>query len=206
MTHGFRTFASGTLGEPWTSRVAAAARACGQGSAVTQGNLGGEVGLLLIGGLMVGFALYFVATSRSHSIDRMQILAFALGAAMLGFAGFRIRRRFGSRIGTFSLSTPAYYIESDGGNLKTWDRSQAVGIRFHHNFGRYQVYMNTVMIFDYPGASLAIGDFVAPIDAHEELLARSVVFREHLAIWRAAKAAREQGMFANLAGAELLPP
>ncbi len=206
MSPGFQTFATGTLPEPFRSRIAAAAKSHGQGSAVTQGNLGGEVGLMLVGVLLFGAAAFFVVTSRSHSIDRMQVVLFVVGAALIAFAGFRLRRRFGSQLGTFSLSTPAYYIESDGGMLKAWDRSLAVGIRFHHNYGRYQVYLNTVMIFEYPGQSLAIGDYVAPIDGDAELLARSAIFREHLALWRAAKAARERGAFAQLPGAELLPP
>ncbi len=158
---------------------------------------------LIVGALLFGSGAFFFATS--HTITRMEPLLVVIGLALLAWSIYRLRRRFGSKLGTFSLSTGAYYVESDGGRLNVWDRSRASGIRFHHNYHR-GLYTGTVMIFEYPGASLAIGDVVAPIDADEELLARSRIFQQHLAIWRTARDARAAGAFDRIDGFALVPP
>jgi hypothetical protein len=199
---GYRFFAAGTLGEPWTSRIASASKSHGQGSAVTQGNLGGQVGIGIVGLVIAAFGIW--TGTMTHTVQMGPVIETLIGVALIALSVFLIRRRLKSTLGTFTLSTPAYYIESDGGQLKVWNRALAVGIRFHHNYHR-GIYASTTMIFEYPTASLGIGDFAAPIDADEQLLAMSAVFREHLYLWKQAKGAMEAGAFARLPGAELIP-
>ncbi|MFO0549765.1 MAG: hypothetical protein U0271_15335 [Polyangiaceae bacterium] len=72
-------------------------------------NLGGEVGLVLVGLLVAGFSVWQLTVK----FDRMFALLTLAGIALIALGGFLIGRRKRSPLPSFSLELPACFIVCD---------------------------------------------------------------------------------------------
>ena len=205
MVRGFQRIEGDALPEPYKSLVAAAGAKRGQGSAVTQGNLGGEIGLFFVGGLLALGAVALIAMSPG-SISWREPAAAIAGLALVAFGVVRLKKRGGSKVGTFTLETDAYRIEADAGVLRVWSWADAQALTVQHQF-QNGAYQQSVLICSVPGELLVLGDRLQ--NPHSttpaEAIAQSPVFAAASARIDAARARLADGSWAQLDGAELLP-
>lgn len=202
----YRVMRDSQLSGDHKDRLAKRVRAHGSGSAVTQGNLGAEVGLLFVGLLLLAGGGFLVSITRRAELSYREPTAIAGGLALCAWSIWRLVKRAQSRLGTFTLSTDAYYIVADAGVLRVWSLADAGAYEVvnHYKNGGYQGTSLRIAFgaFD----PLELSDRVAQpsTDAHA-CIAQSPAFRDLDVRIAKARAATAAGHWGVLDGADLLP-
>ncbi|MEM9693619.1 MAG: hypothetical protein AAGA56_13815 [Myxococcota bacterium] len=187
------------LAPPDLERLRETVAAHGGSSELTSGNLGGEVGAILIGALFWAGAVFNISMGNYGAAGG----GFLLGLLLVGWGARKVKKRRASPLGSFELATEAYLILSDGGQMKVLSLAHLEAFELEHIYVK-RVYQRTIMKCRFAdGAWASLGD-VLPADArNERAVAVSPTFRRVLAYAEQAKSALGSGRWAELEGAQL---
>lgn len=201
---GYRKLEEKDVTSDQRARLLSAAKVNGHVSAVSQGNLGGEVAFLLVGALLLLGGIGILAIDTSGATWR-EPAAIAAGAALLIWSVLRLVKRSQSSLGTFTLATDAYYITCDAGTLSVWSWAACTDTKVTHFF-KNGMYNGTQLECTFAGKPLFFGDRVSDQSQSVAVVAaQSKVFSDALRRISTAKARAAAGSWHSLEGADLLP-
>ena len=171
----------------------------GGSSEVTTGNLGGEVGAMLVGAaLWVGAAF-----NASQSRWIAAAIGLGLGLLLIAWGGRKVRQRFASSLGSFEILTEAFLILSDGGKMRVFSLAHFEDFELEHLY-RKGIYQRSIMRCRFAdGAWANLRDHLSADARNETALEVSSTFRRMLQNVAAAKSSREAGRWHQLEGADL---
>jgi len=174
----------------------------GGSSEVTTGNLGGEVGAMLVGaGFWLGAA--FNASQSNWSAAGIGV---GLGLLLVAWGGRKVKKRFASSLGSFEILTEAFLVLSDGGQMRVFSLAHFEDFELEHLY-RKGIYQRSIMKCRFvDGAWANLGDHL-PADVRDDTaLEASATFRRMLQNVEAAKSAQQAGRWRQLEGADLFLP
>jgi len=170
------------------------------GSSERASNLGGEIAIVLIALLLLVSST--VGASKGYYGRAAGMGAFSLALLWLGV--HKLRKRFGSPVGTFALATDAYYVRSEGGTLKVYSLAHVAShsITNHLRNGIYSTTIMTVRFDD--GTTTDISENLER-EARTQPAMHSRLFKQVLAGAANARAARDASTWSTLTGADMFP-